>query len=154
MSQIGYFDRVKIQAEILLPLFRRLREEIGEARACELVRDAVREFATTFGASVRREASGTSLDKLRTLIPGFAAGNALTVEPVRDDAEELRFNVRGCRYAEYFHALGEPLLGAMLTCEIDPPMTDAIGHDLGLDRSQTLMSGGSHCDFRWHLKRE
>lgn len=47
MSQIGYFERVKIQAEILLPLFRRLREAIGEPRACELVRDAVREFATT-----------------------------------------------------------------------------------------------------------
>jgi len=152
MSQIGYFERVKIQAEILLPLFRRLREELGEAKACALVRASVREFATQFGASVRQEAPGTSLDKLRTLIPGFAADNALKVEPVRDDAKELQFNVRGCRYADYFHALGEPLLGAMLTCEIDPPMTEAIGEDLGLQRTQTLMGGGSHCDFRWHLK--
>lgn len=153
MTQIGYLERVKIQAEILLPLFRRLREELGEARACELIRASVREFATDFGRSVREEATGTSLDKLRSLIPGFAADDALKVEPVRDDSEELRFNVRGCRYAEYFHGLGEPLLGAMLTCEIDPPMTEAIGTDLGLQRTQTLMGGGSHCDFRWHLKR-
>ncbi len=149
MEQLPYLERVKIQSEILLPLYRQLREELGEARAASLLRAAVREYAADLGAAVARSSAGSSLDKLRTLLPAFTAGDALDVEPLVDSAEELSINVRGCRYAEYFKALGEPEFGAMLTCEIDPPMTRAIGEDLDLERSQTIMGGGSHCDFRW-----
>jgi len=148
---LPYLDRVKIQAEILLPLFRRMRAELGEERACALVRAAVAEYATAFGRELRARNEGTSLERLKTAMPGFIAGNALDVEPVADARAELKFNVRGCRYADYFHALGEPLLGAMLTCEIDPPMTAGVGDDLALERTQTIMGGGSHCDFRWTL---
>jgi hypothetical protein len=149
---IAYLERVKIQAEILLPLFRRLREELGEPRACELIRAAVHDYATELGQSIAGAHAGTSLARLKAAVPVFTAGDALDIETLRDDADELSFNVRGCRYAEYFQALGEPLLGAMLTCEIDPPMTAAIGADLSLDRKQTLMQGGSLCDFRWKLE--
>lgn len=45
MEPIAYLDRVKIQIEILLPLYRRLRQEIGATRAAELLREAVDEYA-------------------------------------------------------------------------------------------------------------
>ena len=54
-----------------------------------------------------------------------------------------------CKYAEFFHELGEPELGKILTCEIDPPMTKAIGANLDLERTQTRMGNASHCDFHW-----
>ena len=82
-------------------------------------------------------------------MPVFTAGNALEVEPIADNAHELTLNVRRCEYANYFHAMGESEFGAMVTCEIDPPMTTAIGSDLTLLRTQTIMGGASHCDFRW-----
>ncbi|MGD9601041.1 MAG: L-2-amino-thiazoline-4-carboxylic acid hydrolase [Gammaproteobacteria bacterium] len=145
-----YLERVKIQAEILIPLFRRLRAELGDERACALVRAAVAEFATGLGQRLR-EGDGTPLTRLKRMVPAFTAGNALDIEPLTDDARELRFNVRGCRYAEYFQSIGEPLLGAMLTCEMDPPMTDGIGDGLRLERTQTLLKGGTHCDFRWSV---
>src|SRR5512147_605065 len=134
-QSISYLDRVKIQAEILVPLFRRLRDELGEAKACELVRAAVAEFAAGLGRKVG-EGEGSSLAKLKRMVPSFTAGNALDVEPLVDTEQDLKFNVRGCRYAEYFNSIGEPVLGAMLTCEIDPPMTAGIGADLELTRSQ------------------
>ena len=152
MEQLPYLERVKIQSEILLPLFQRLRDEMGNERASELLRAAVNEYATTLGTTVSETADGTSLDKLRTLMPVFTAADALEIEPIADTETELTINVRGCKYAEYFRSIGEPEFGAMLTCEVDPPMTDAIGSDLKLERSQTIMSGGSHCDFSWKLK--
>ena len=148
-TNLPYLDRVKIQAEILVPLFHRLTAELGEARACELIRAAVREYATAFGRNLAAEHAGSSLDRLKAGVPVFLAGNALDIEPIENSAQTLSFNVRGCRYADYFRSIGEPLLGAMLTCEIDPPMTAGIGPDLDLERSQTILGGGSHCDFRW-----
>lgn len=152
-ESIPYLERVKIQAEILLPLFRRLRAELGEARACELVRAAVAEYAEGVGRQLRQGSDGTSLQKLKRMVPAFTAGAALDIEPLADSDTDLQFNVRGCRYADYFKSIGEPVLGAMLTCEIDPPLTAGIGEDLSLTRSQTILKGGSHCDFHWALKR-
>ena len=151
INQLSYLERVKIQTEILLPLFRRLRKELGNERACELLRSAVREYAKSLGEYISSQNEGTSLEKLQAVVPLFAAENALEIEPIANTDKELSLNVRGCKYAEYFKSLGEPELGAMLTCEIDPPMTTAIDSDLTLERTQTIMRGGSHCDFRWKL---
>jgi hypothetical protein len=150
MDPLPYLERVKIQSEILLPLFRRLRAELGSERANALLRAAVREYAESLGRSTAGVA-GTSLDRLRSLLPAFTAGNALGIEPIANDARALALDVRRCEYANYFHALGEPEFGAMLTCELDPPMTAAVGDDLALVRTQTVMGGASHCDFRWTL---
>jgi hypothetical protein len=150
---LPYLERVKIQAEILLPLYRLMKAELGAQTTARLIRAAVADYAAQVGKSLRAEGDGNSLTKLKKMIPVFTAGNALDVEMVSDTETDLTFNVRGCRYAEYFKALGEPELGAMLTCEIDPPLTAGIGDDLGLERSQTILKGGTHCDFKWAMKR-
>lgn len=154
MDQLPYLERVKIQVEILLPFYRRVRAALGEERAAALLRESVSEFGTGLGEQVAKSAAGTSLEKLKTLLPVFTAGDALEVEPLVDTADEFSMNVRGCRYAAFFKALGEPEFGAMLTCEVDPPLTAGIGRDLTLRRSQTILKGGSHCDFRWMTKSE
>ena len=146
---LPYLERVKIQAEILIPLYHRLCAELGEARAGELVRGAVREYAEQLGRSAAERHGGGSLAILKAIVPAFTAGHALDIEPLVDDQHDLEFNVRGCRYADYFRSIGEPVLGAMLTCEIDPPLTAGIGADLKLERTQTILTGGSHCDFHW-----
>jgi|LNFM01.1.fsa_nt_gb predicted ArsR family transcriptional regulator len=149
MQQLPYLERVKIQSEILLPLYKRLREELGNERAAALLRAAVKEYGTALGASVAQAVPAQGLDKVRALMPMFSAGNALDVEPLVDDAKEFSLNVRGCRYADYFRALGEPEFGAMITCEVDPPMMEAMSTDVRMERTQTIAGGASHCDFRW-----
>lgn len=153
MPDLPYLERVKIQIEILLPLYRLLRKELGEDKAAALLREAVAEYARDLGRQVGESSDDTSLDKLRGLMPMFIAGNALDVEPVSNDEREVSLNVRGCRYADLFRSLGEPEFGAMVTCEMDFPMTEGIGSDLRLERTQTILNGGSHCDFRWKSER-
>jgi hypothetical protein len=150
---LPYLERVKIQAEILLPLFRRMRAELGEAKAVELVRAAVAEYANQLGESLAAQDDAGPLVTIKRMMPAFTAGDALDVEPLANTERELTFNVRRCDYARFFHELGEPLLGRLLTCEIDPPLTDGIGGGLKLSRSQTIMGGASHCDFDWRVDR-
>ena len=52
MEPLPYLERVKIQSEILLPLYRRLRDELGKDKANALLRAAVKEYAEDLGHSV------------------------------------------------------------------------------------------------------
>ncbi len=146
---LPYIERVKIQAEILMPLYRRLKTEIGPSRARELLKEAVDEFATGLGRSIARIEGAHSLDKLRNAVPMFTARDAIEIEPMEQSDTVMAFNVRRCRYAELFDELGDREFGRLMVCGIDPPMTAGIGPDLKLERTQTMMEGADHCDFRW-----
>ena len=115
------------------------------------MREAVEEYGLAMGNAAADAIPGTSLDKVRGLMPLMTAGNALKIEPLADDEREFSMNVRGCKYAEFFKELGESKFGSMITCDVDPALTRGLGNDLTMDRSQTIMKGGSHCDFRWKL---
>jgi hypothetical protein len=71
---------------------------------------------------------------------------------VQRTPEALSVNVTGCRCAQFF-PLGVPELGFLLTCSADFPMAEGYGAGVQLTRTQTLMQGASHCDFRYTLKK-
>ena len=75
----------------------------------------------------------------------------VTVEMIRHDKEVLEFDVTHCRFAEFFRALGEPELGALLVCATDFDIVAAGGSDVGLTRDQTLMQGAPSCTFRYRF---
>ena len=75
----------------------------------------------------------------------------VTVEMRRHDKEALEFDVTHCRFAEFFRALGEPELGALLVCATDFDIVTAGGSEVRLTREQTLMQGAACCDFRYEL---
>jgi len=57
--------------------------------------------------------------------------------------------VTRCAYAEFYKALGEPELGFLLVCTADFATAEGFGPDVRLTRTQTIMQGASHCDFRY-----
>lgn len=152
MEPVPFIERVKIWTELLLPFYKRVAAELGEERAAALLRATVKQFGEEMGKNVAEEQEGTSLDAIRSLWPAFRASDALETESLRDDAAEFSLNVRRCEYAQFFKSIGEPAFGAMITCEIDPPINAGIGSDLDMQRTQTIMSGSTHCDFRYKLR--
>jgi len=62
----------------------------------------------------------------------------------------MHVDVVRCSYAKFFHELGEPDLGFLLVCAADYPTAEELG--VGLGRTQTIMQGADHCDFRWVLE--
>ena len=69
-----------------------------------------------------------------------------------EDAFEI--DVTGCRYAQFYKELGEPELGFLLVCSSDFPFADGFGPDIKLTRTQTIMQGASHCDFRYRRQKD
>lgn len=154
-TDISVMDRAKIQARVLLPLIRTLREEIGEERASEILRGALDEASREQIQAEAQQLEGTPREKFEAMMRRSGAANAAQIEMEMLEAtpETLDFNVHSCKYAELFAALGEPELGAMLLCAGDFHMAAVGGPDVQFSRSQTLMQGATHCDFRFRVKR-
>ena len=74
-------------------------------------------------------------------------GDALDLDRVDGAADEVNVNVTRCEYAAFFSQLDEPELGFLLVCSLDYDVADGAG--VTLERSQTIMQGSDHCDFRF-----
>ena len=72
---------------------------------------------------------------------------------LRKTPDGFDVNVTGCRYAKFFQEIGAPELGFLLVCSADFDMAEGLGRDVQLTRTQTIMQGASHCDFRYALKK-
>jgi L-2-amino-thiazoline-4-carboxylic acid hydrolase len=151
---ISVIERVKIQAQVLIPLVKALQKELGEERANAIVRGALGDLYRRFGENWwRAQASGNAGDTLASAFETYAAGDALDYEVVKQTPDAFELNVTECRYAQFYKELGAPELGFLLTCSMDFSMAEGFGPDIRLTRTQTIMQGASHCDFRYARKK-
>ncbi len=154
-EDIGTMDYAKIQARVLLPLARALRKEIGEERTRELLRGALEEASRERVREQAEQLEGSPLEKFEAMMSRSAAVNGPQLEfEVREmKPERMQFDVKSCKYAELFQALGETEIGAMLLCDSDAYVAEVAGPAVEFSRSQTLMQGASHCDFCYRIDR-
>jgi hypothetical protein len=151
---IPLIEQVKIQAQVLVPLVKTLRAELGEERTNTIVRKALAGLYRKFGEKWWRGQGGRDLgETMASAWDGFAAGDALDYEVVRKTPNSFDLNVTGCRYAKFYREIGAPELGFLLVCSADFSMAEGFGPYVQLARTQTIMQGASHCDFRYALKK-
>jgi hypothetical protein len=151
---VPLIEQIKIQAQVLVPLVKALRTKLGKERANEIVRRALGDLYRKHGEKWWRKQAGLDLgEKMASTFDRlFAAGDALEYDVVKQASDAFDVNVTGCRYAEFYKELSEPELGFLLVCSADFPMAEGFGAGVELTRSQTIMQGASHCDFRYRLK--
>jgi hypothetical protein len=147
---VSVLEQARIQAQVLIPLVKALQAELGEARANALVRktlgDLYRRYGEEFWRTRKEENLGqTVASAFRT----YARDDALDYQVIEQSEEACAVDVTRCRYAEFYHALGEPELGFLLVCASDFAIADGFGADIEFTRTQTIMQGASHCDFRY-----
>jgi L-2-amino-thiazoline-4-carboxylic acid hydrolase len=151
---IPLIEQVKIQAQVLVPLVKILQAELGEERANAIVRKALGDLYHKYGEKWWRTLAGRNLgEKIASAFDRFAAGDALKYEVIKQAPAAFEVNVTECRYARFYKEIGAPELGFLLTCSADFSMTGGFGTDVQLTRTQTIMQGASHCDFRYVLKQ-
>ena len=151
---IPVIEQVKIQAQVLVPLVKTLRAELGEERANTIVRKALAVLYRKLGEQWWRRQGGRDLgETMASAFDRFAAVDALDYEVLRRTPDGFDINVTGCRYAEFYKEIGAPELGFLLVCSADFSMAEGFGADVQLTRTQTIMQGASHCDFRYALKK-
>jgi hypothetical protein len=154
-GEMGILQRRKIEAEVIAPIYRTMCEEIGTARARDIldraIRQAAMEAAQGFAA---KTPGGTSLQSFRDLLELWTREDALRIEVIAETETSLHFNVQRCRYAESYRAMGLEKIGHLLSCNRDAAFCTGYDPRLKLTRTQTIMGGASHCDFRYEFTDE
>jgi len=148
-------EQVKIQAKVLVPLIKALQAEMGAERANAVVRSALGDLYRRYGEEFWQKKAENDLGKVvGSAFASYAREDALDYAVVKQSQDDCDIEVRGCRYAEFYKALGEPELGFLLVCSADFAMAEGFGSDIELTRTQTIMQGASHCDFRYKRLRK
>ena len=148
---ISLLDKTRIQAQVLLPVLAALRAELGKDKADAIVKQALRDWSKNLFAAIGDGIDGSPRRKWATIqsVFGEVSGKEVEFEILRQDKEALDLDVTRCRFAEFFRALGEPELGALLVCNTDIDIAAAGGDDVSFSREQTLMQGAPSCTFRY-----
>jgi hypothetical protein len=152
---IPVIEQAKIQAQVLVPLVKTLQAELGEERANALVRKALGDVFRRLGEQWWRAKESTHLgENMASAFAAFARGDAIDYSVRAQSQDAYDIDVTACRYAQFYKELGEPELGFLLVCSLDFPFAEGIGPDMKLTRTQTIMQGASHCDFRYQRQKD
>jgi L-2-amino-thiazoline-4-carboxylic acid hydrolase len=155
---ISVIEQARIQAQVLVPLVKALQAELGETRANAIVRSALRDLYRGYGEAFWRakKEKNSEPDVGKAVASAFATyarDDALDYTVIEQSEDAFAFDVTRCRYAEFYQALGEPELGFLLVCSADFDTAAGFGGDIALARTQTIMQGAPHCDFRYRRVR-
>ena len=148
-SSAPFLERVRTQAEVLVPLIKRLEAELGTERAHRMVREVLSSYFRSCADEYVRAAEGDPVRAFVHFAADTTAGEVIETEQLEGAPGEVNFDVTDCKYAKFFKSLGEPELGFLLVCAMDFDVADVLG--LGLQRTTTIMQGADRCDFRWQL---
>jgi hypothetical protein len=151
--KLSLLDKTRIQAQVLVPVLRALRAELGQDKADAIVRQALRDWSRQLFAAVGEGIAGSPRRKWAAIqsVFGEVSGREVEVETRRHDKEALDIDVTRCRFADFFRALGEPDLGALLICEADFDIASVGEGEVSLERAQTIMRGAPTCTFRYRF---
>ena len=151
MSDLPILTQRRIEAAFAKGVYDEMAAELGEAAAKRILANAVIKLAKQAASNMAKEAPGDapSLDAFRAIQPRWTAEDALRIDVVKSTDSEFHFNVTRCRYAEMYRAMGLAELGAVLSCNRDGAFCEGYDPRLRLERTQTLMGGAAHCDFRY-----
>lgn len=149
-------ERAKIQAQVLVPVLRAFRDALGTQRANEIAWTALTEWRKQVARELHAGFTGTPSERwaagVRAGMPEI--GDAIDMQMLALTPEKVELDITGCRFAEFFRALGEPELGFALLCAMDDTAAEEIGQgEVAFTRTSTIMQGGSRCDFRYALKK-
>lgn len=150
---VTLLEQRQIEANVLVPMIKAFQAEFGVERANTIARKVITELARKHGESIATaQGAGSPIEHMVSGLSRFSAGGALEVEEVERTHDSYAFNITHCGYAEFYKKMGVPELGFLLSCSRDFALTEGMNRDLQLTRTQTIMQGASHCDFRFRMK--
>ena len=81
-------------------------------------------------------------------------GGALKKKMLVKTPERLEYDMTYCGYAEMYKEMGLAKIGHLLSCNRDGTFCDGYNPKMKLTRTQTIMEGADHCDFRYRMEEE
>ncbi len=154
-TDLPILEQRRIEANIIKPIYEEMKAEIGDEKAREIIAAAITKNAIEQGSAyARTEGGDTSLESFHALLPQWKANGALEVDMLEETEANVNYNVMRCQYAEMYKEMGLAEIGHLLSCGRDGTFCEGYDPRISLIRTQTIMQGASHCDFRYSLKDE
>ncbi|WP_165250764.1 L-2-amino-thiazoline-4-carboxylic acid hydrolase [Paludisphaera soli] len=147
--RLTLLQRREIEAQIVGPLIRGFADAFGREATLDVLRNVIVDLARKSGADLARALGEQSLEAFTTSLDRWKEDDALEIDLLESTPDRLSFNVVRCRYAEMYRRLGLEDLGSTLSCQRDFALAEGFSPDIHLNRTQTLMQGAPHCDFRF-----
>jgi pantoate kinase len=150
---IGILEQRRIEAAFAKGIYEEMAAELGAEQAKAILTRAVVKLAKQAAAEMAAESpEGPTLDYFISQQERWTRGDALRIEVVEQEADRYGFNVTRCKYSEMYREMGLAELGGVLSCNRDGAFCEGYSDKLKLTRTQTLMGGATHCDFRYRVE--
>ncbi|WP_416896819.1 MAG: L-2-amino-thiazoline-4-carboxylic acid hydrolase [Minwuia sp.] len=153
-QRIGVLARRETEARVLAPVIEALAGAFGRDQVLDIVRDTIIRIANEQGGELAEAMGGDGSGEFLDSMKYWRQDGALEIDVLEHTDAKLDFNVTRCRYAEMYRALGIPELGAILSCNRDFAFAEGFNKDAKLTRTQTILSGAGHCDFRFRFPED
>ncbi|MEM7068501.1 MAG: L-2-amino-thiazoline-4-carboxylic acid hydrolase [Pseudomonadota bacterium] len=149
-TDLPILEQRRIEANIIKPIYEEMKLKLGEAEARKILSAAITKDSIEQGqAYAATEKEPTTLESFHHLLPQWKANGALEVEMLKETDAEVHYNVTRCKYAEMYKEMGLAEIGHILSCGRDGTFCTGYNPNIKLERTQTVMQGASHCDFRY-----
>lgn len=154
VNEVPILLRRRLEAMLLAHVYEELKARMTEAEAQEIIGAAVSRSAIEQGKMMADALGRTpSLADFDAIMPLWQKDDALKIEKIEATEEKLDFNIVRCRYSEMYREMGLGEIGHLLSCNRDGDFCIGYNPDMELTRTQTIMKGASHCDFRYRMKK-
>lgn len=153
--RITILEQRRIEAGIVKPIYDVLVQELGSERARALIGEAIRRAARQAGETLAEEVGGaTTLLTFARVLDRWKEGDAYEMEVLAETDRQFDFNIQRCGYAEMYKKMGLGEIGHLLSCQRDGALCEGYDPKIKMTRTQTIMEGASHCDFRFSYRQE
>lgn len=154
-TNLPILEQRRIEANIIKPIYDEMVKEFGEQKAKSVLAAAITNDAIEQGrAYAESEGRETDLSSFHELLPQWKADGALEMDMLKESAEEVHYNVTRCKYSEMYKEMGMAEIGHLLSCGRDGTFCTGYNANIKLARTQTIMQGASHCDFRYRWEKQ
>lgn len=153
-TDLPMLEQRRIEANILKAVYEEMKDRLGAETAQEILGSAVVRNSIQQAQAYAEGQEDTSLLGFRATMAQWTANGALEVDMIQETPEAVDFNVTRCRYSEMYREMGLGEIGHLLSCNRDGTFCEGFNPDIKLTRTQTIMSGASHCDFRYRYEPE
>lgn len=144
----------EIQAPIFSSLIKGFTSKIGYDNAIKIVKQVIKEDAILSGKTLADKYGGNTIKELLKIVKEvWASDDAMKINIIKENEDELCFNVISCKYTQMYEKLGIKELGCILSCSRDFSFMEGFNPEIELIRTKTIMEGYECCDFRYVQKR-
>ncbi len=155
---LAMLEQRRIEARLIKNIYDVLVEHHGADEAKEVIGKAIISAAIKQGARFRAEheaenGSEPGLLDFAALGHLWEMDGALVRNVHLESDERLEYDIVHCAYADMYRKMGLGHIGHLLSCNRDGTFCVGYNPAMELTRTQTIMNGAPHCDFRYRMKK-